>query len=457
MNIRKRLTLQFTLIVSSIISIFAITIYSFSLNYRNEEFFYRIKSTAINTAKLYFDFNKIDRFSELEINEYTQTTFQDKQTYLFDSNEKPIFSFPITDSIPLNTKEIIKTVKTSGSYSKTTKTKHTIAFSLVHQNQKYFIIASANDIDGNLTLKHLKFILIIGFCILIAITSILGYFFAYKALHPIQKIVHQAKSISAENLSQRIAVGTENDEIFHLAITFNEMLNRLENAFELQKHFVANVSHELRTPLTSITGQLEVNLMNTRTVDEHKETITSILYDIKILNQLVNNLLYLTETKLDKSNIPMTNIRVDELLFLAKILEVKKHKDYTIDFNFTELPEEENQLTVAGNEQLLSVVFLNLIDNACKYSPNNSVIIGLKSVGKTIEISFTDNGIGIPKSDFENIFLPFQRANNSKDFKGHGIGLSLVKNIIEIHCGTISVDSIEGKGSTFTITLHHYA
>lgn len=456
MNIRKRLTVQFTLIVSSIIILFAITIYSFSANYRNEDFFNRIKSTAINTSKLYFDFNKVDSFNEHKINEYTQTTFQDKQTFLFDSNRTLIFSFPKTDSFPANTKEIIENVDLTGSYSKTFKSKQIIAFTFIHDKKEYYVIASANDIEGNLTLKHLKFILITGLGILIAMTSLLGYLFAYKALSPIQKIVQQAKSISAENLSQRIAVGTENDEIFHLAITFNEMLNRLENAFELQKHFVANVSHELRTPLTSITGQLEVNLMNTRTVDEHKETITSILYDIKILNQLVNNLLYLTETKLDKSNIPMTNIRVDELLFLAKILEVKKHKDYTIDFNFTELPEEENQLTVVGNEQLLSVVFLNLIDNACKYSPNNSVVIGLKSVNETIKISFTDNGIGIPKSDFENIFLPFQRASNSKDFKGHGIGLSLVKNIIEIHGGKISVDSIEGKGSTFTITLHHY-
>jgi signal transduction histidine kinase len=291
---------------------------------------------------------------------------------------------------------------------------------------------------------------------MIALTGISGYFFSYRALKPIQDIVKQANSISAENLSQRITIRKERDEIYDLSITFNEMLNRLENAFEMQKNFVANVSHELRTPLTSITGQLEVNLMNTRTIDEYKETITSILFDIKTLNQIVNNLLYLTETRLDKSNIPMTSLRVDELLYLAKILELKKHNNYTIDFNLSEFPEEESQLTILGNEQLLTVVFLNLLDNACKYSLDNKVTVSIKAINSSIVLTFIDTGIGIPETDLNVIFLPFHRGTNSKEIKGHGIGLSLVKNIIEIHGGSIAVNSIEGQGSTFTITLQNH-
>jgi signal transduction histidine kinase len=455
MNIRNRLTLQFTIIVSCIIFFFAITIFTISSNYRNTEFFYRIKKTAINTAKLYLDIRNSRRNKKLKVTDYTLTTFQQKETHLYDSVGKHIFSLPLGTPEPGNIKEIIEKVNQKDDYIVYTNAVQTIAFKFTQKNKTYYIQASAQDIEGMQILDNLRLILFFGLCIMIALTGISGYFFSYRALKPIQDIVSQATSISAENLSQRITVRKEKDEIYNLTITFNEMLNRLENAFEMQKHFVANVSHELRTPLTSITGQLEVNLMNTRTIDEYKETITSILFDIKTLNQIVNNLLYLTETRLDKSNIPIASVRIDELLYLAKILELKKHHKYTIDFNLSEFPEEESQLTILGNEQLLTVVFLNLIDNACKYSSDNKVTVSLKSINKTIEISFIDNGIGIPQSDLEIIFLPFQRASNSKEIKGHGIGLSLVKNIIEIHDGKIDVNSVEGNGSTFIVTLQN--
>jgi signal transduction histidine kinase len=251
----------------------------------------------------------------------------------------------------------------------------------------------------------------------------------------------------------RVNEGNGTDEIAQLAITFNKMLERLESAFEMQRSFVSNASHELRTPLTSITGQIEVSLMKPRTNEEYKSILESVLEDIKNMNALSNGLLDLAKASSDISAIALHNLRIDEILWETRAELIERKKDYKVAIKFSEPIEDEKELTILGNHHLLKIAMINLMDNACKFSPDKSVNVLLSAKGRYIVTEFIDNGMGIDTADMEKIFHPFFRSGNVKNIAGNGLGLSLSDKIIQIHRGKIAVDSRLHKGTTVTVCI----
>jgi signal transduction histidine kinase len=231
------------------------------------------------------------------------------------------------------------------------------------------------------------------------------------------------------------------------------MLERLETAFEMQRSFVSNASHELRTPLTSITGQIEVSLMKSRTNEEYESILESVLEDIKNLNALSNGLLDLAKASSDISAIALHPLRIDEILWQTRAELIERKKDYHISIKFDEPIEDENQITILGNDHLLKTALVNLMDNACKFSSDKSVEIFLSARDKCIIAVFYDKGIGIDSVDMEKIFHPFFRAKNARNITGNGLGLTLTDKIIRIHRGTISIESQLQKGTKVTVCI----
>jgi signal transduction histidine kinase len=266
-------------------------------------------------------------------------------------------------------------------------------------------------------------------------------------------VVKQVDKITIASLDMRVNEGNGTDEIAQLAITFNKMLVRLESAFEMQKSFVSNASHELRTPLTSITGQIEVSLMESNTQEEYEVILKSVLEDVKNLNSLSNGLLDLAKANSDISAIALRTLRFDEILWETRAELMGRKKNYNISIKFSEPIEDENEITVIGNDHLLKTAIVNLMDNACKFSPDKSVEIFLFVRDKYIVAEFVDNGIGIDAADMEKIFQPFYRAINAKPISGNGLGLSLTDKIIQIHRGTVSIESQLHKGTTVTVSI----
>jgi signal transduction histidine kinase len=315
------------------------------------------------------------------------------------------------------------------------------------------VIASAIDKYGLSKLNYLKWIIIIGFFTSIGLTVFLGRKFSNRALKPMSDVVKQVDKITIASLNTRVNVGNGTDEIAQLAITFNQMLERLESAFEMQRSFVSNASHELRTPLTSITGHIEVSLMKPRTQPEYEAILESVLVDIKNLNALSNGLLDLAKASSDISAIAIRTLRIDEILWETRAELLKRNKDYNISILFNEQIEDELELTVQGNDHLLKIAMINVMENACKYSADKSVTIVLSVVGKYVAAEFTDRGIGIDPAEIGQIFQPFFRASNGKNIAGNGLGLSLADKIIALHHGTISIVSELNKGTNVTISI----
>jgi signal transduction histidine kinase len=266
-------------------------------------------------------------------------------------------------------------------------------------------------------------------------------------------VVTQVDKINIASMDMRVNEGNGTDEIAQLAITFNKMLERLESAFEMQRSFVSNASHELRTPLTSITGQIEVSLMNPRTNEEYKAILESVLDDIKNLNALSNGLLDLAKASSDISAIALLPLRIDEIIWETRAELIERKKDYKISIKFSQPIDDENELIILGNHHLLKTAIVNLMDNACKFSSDKSAEIFLSVKNQNIVAEFKDKGMGIDPADMDKIFHPFFRANNAKNISGNGLGLTLTEKIIGIHRGKISIESQPQKGTKVIVSI----
>ncbi len=427
-------------------------IYFSSANFRQEDFFNRLRSKARSTAKLLLDADNIDpgRVSELEkdnpVNLYNEKiiiiNFLDDIIYSSDKEGEIKYSTNVIETVRL----LQRVTFNQGSYQ-VIGTLYTAKF------DRFVVIAAATDVAGHAFLLKLRIILLIVCIVSLFIFTVAGWLYSGRALKPISDMLKRVEDISITSLNLRVPVLHEKDEIGRLAMTFNNMLERLETSFGTQKVFISNASHELRTPLTSINGQLEVLLMKNRSAEEYREAVESILDDLRSLIELSNRLLLLARTNILNPLSQNKKIRIDEILWQAQEETMKFNKDFRINISINPSLTDSDQMLVDGDESLLKVAMSNIIDNACKYSPDKSVEINIRQSGKWIELLFTDKGIGIPESEIRKVFEPFYRSANALAYRGTGIGLQLVNQIIKSHKGEIKLSSKVGVGTEVVITL----
>lgn len=319
------------------------------------------------------------------------------------------------------------------------------------EEEKVIVVVAANDRRGKAQLENLKILLFAGLLLSVPLLYLFGRLSARHILKPIAGKIQKARRISASNLHLRLNVYNEKDEIGQLAIAFNEMLDRLETSFEMQRNFISNASHEIKNPLTAIIGETEVCLERRRNTEEYIDSLHNISREADRLDTLVNSLFSLATTGFEGSQLVQEETRLDEVLLEARLKADKAYPENQINIDFSDLPENPELLTINGNPNLLQIAFVNLIDNACKFSGNQEVSIKLSVSEKTIQLRIIDKGVGIPPQEINNIFQPFYRGRNARSFKGFGIGLSLTDKIIRLHRGQMAILSEEGKGTTIEI------
>lgn len=275
------------------------------------------------------------------------------------------------------------------------------------------------------------------------------YILVGKALKPVSDLNKSVKSIGEHNLSQRIENINTKDEIGDLAISFNNMLDRLEKSFLYRKSFAANAAHELKTPLTIIKSGVQVlKLDPSPTIEDYKENVDITEQSTQRLIQVVDDLLALASEEAEEffHNIELKKL-FEEIVDELQPLCIKKNTNIHLD-----ICNEK----IRGNQTLLYRVFFNLIENAVKFNDNNgTVTVGTSVHDEVMIITISDTGLGIPKESLPLIFEPFYRVDQSRtrQLGGSGLGLSIVKTIVEKHKGTISVNSIVNVGTTFEVNL----
>jgi len=455
MEIKKKLTYQFIAITAFILLFASLAIYfSFSQS-RREEFYDRLASKAKLVAQMLIEIDEIDTELLKKIEKNNPLSLPNEKIIIYDYQNEKIYSNDENNEL-LITVDLINEARLKEDIKIRQKPYEILGHFYTGQYDRIIVFTAATDIFGLNKLKRLRIILLIVFVPSLFIVFIAGRIFATRALSPISNIITQVDGISVTNLNERVNEGNGKDEIARLAKTFNMMLQRLETSFKIQKNFIANASHELRTPLTVLTGQLEVILMKARNNVEYQETLTSVLEDIKNLNQISNRLLILAHASSELTEADFSVIRLDDVLWQARNEILRRNKSYTININFDEKIDDEDNLIIYGNDLLIKTAICNLMDNACKYSENNKAEIYLNCLNEKLVMKFKDTGIGIPKEELKLVFHPFYRAKNVMNTRGHGIGLSLVEKIILQHKGEIDVRSEQGKGSVFTIYIPVY-
>jgi signal transduction histidine kinase len=220
----------------------------------------------------------------------------------------------------------------------------------------------------------------------------------------------------------------------------------------MEKRFISNASHELSTPLTSISSQLEVALLQDRPTNEYKKVLESVLKDAQDLHQLTRNLLEIAKAGTN-GDIALEKLRIDEILIRAHGDVIHQNTGYKIELDFPELPEDENECSVFGNTHLLNSAFRNIIENGCKYSPDNKTRVELLFNDPGIRIIFSNKSEFLPTEEIEKMFEPFYRGSNAGEKPGVGLGLTLTRRIIALHKGTLTVKSDPEKGTVFMVSL----
>ena len=283
-----------------------------------------------------------------------------------------------------------------------------------------------------------------------------GYFLSGRMLKPVDRVSSLAARISSTNLKERINYLGADDEIKRLADTFDSMLERLEGAFEAQKQFIQDASHELRTPIAIAQTNIEVTEMEEKvTAKEYKRLMEVLKLSLERMNMLSDNLLLLSEDEQDKSKWSI----IDMALLLKEVAEEASAKATAAGVSL-ELEPTSQEMLARGDAPYLKQAVINLVDNAIKYNqPTGRVKISTHTETYHFIIQVEDSGIGISPADQQRIFDRFYRVDKSRSrtHGGSGLGLSIMKKLVEDHGGIISVESTPGTGSTFRIILPKYS
>ena len=455
MKIRTRLTILFTVITATLFLVFTAILMISAKENREKEFYALLKKEAITKANLFFD-AKVDSKTLQDIYRNNRATLNEVEVAIYTNSFQLLYHDAVDIDVVKETRPMISEIKRKNEIQFYQKEWQVIGMKYKFQGKEYIITAAAYDGFGYLKLDNLLKTCSIVFIVSILLLYFAGRFFSKKAFEPVVKMTNKAKNISATNLDLRLDTNPAKDEISELAATFNTVLNRLENSFDSQKQFVSNISHELRTPLSAIITELELSTNKERNTDEYKVVISNALKDAKKLVKLSNSLLDLAKANYDPSEIAFRQVRIDEILLDAQLQVQKSDPNYNIAIHFENDFEDDDQITISGNEYLLKVAFVNLFENGCKFSQNKQSKVIITLLKEKIILQFVDNGIGISEEDLKDIFKPFYRGSNKVYADGNGIGLSLTQKIILLHKGTISIASDQKSGTVFTVELYHH-
>ncbi|MDU0369153.1 HAMP domain-containing sensor histidine kinase [Hymenobacter endophyticus] len=463
MSIRTRLTLQFVAILGVTLLLFSSAIYFFTQQARREAFSESLFARARIVAHVYLDgTRRSDEASRASYRLYLRQfyrTLPEEEVRVFDADNQVVFEEGLAGrvAIPL---ALLNAVREDGREI-LLEDDHRQTVGLLYRDAlrgDFVVVASSVDADSRQKLQDLLTVLTFGLLASFVIVGIGGWFFAGQALKPMQRIIQEVDSITASDLHRRLSQADGQDEVSLLAQRFNSLLNRLETAFAGQRTFVRDASHELRTPLAAIIGQLEVALLQQeRSQQEYRQVLQNTLDAARLLKDLTNGLLQIARASDDPSQVPRSLVRLDELLLQAHEEVHRRHPTCRIDLEFSESSEVPNRLpfAVLGNEALLLSAFLNILENACKFSAASAqpVVASLFCSRTRVRLTVRDQGMGMTEADRQQVFVPFFRAESVRTVPGHGIGLPLTAKIMELHEGEIRIESQLGQGTAVSLEL----
>jgi heavy metal sensor kinase len=452
-SVRTRLTLWYAGVLAVSLIAFALLVYYAAANVFYQRQDEALRSTAETVASAYMEEfeeeQSIAKANQVVLgelvfpNRYVEVTDRDGQVVAWSAN--------LTGRvIPIPAESLARARHQAISFAVVNNLRVAVVPLSAKKEVGFAVVAEPLSVIDE-GLRRLRSYFFAGVPLILLFASIGGYFLARKTLSPIALMNRQTQKITAENLSARLDVMNERDELGGLAATINDLLARLEDSFKEQQRFVADASHELRTPLAVLRGETEVALSQQRSADEYRASLALIKDEAERLSRIVEDLFILARQPLDRPRVGRQPVKLDRIVEecgrAAQVLAAQKHLKLTV--------VAKAGVSLQGDDELLQRMILNLLDNAVKYTPaGGEVLIELTAHNGDARITVLDNGIGIPAKDQPHVFDRFYRVDKARSrvMGGAGLGLSIARWVAEIHGGRVNVESGAG-GSVFTVEL----
>jgi heavy metal sensor kinase len=456
-SVRMRLTLWYAAVLAVALIAFALLVYSAAARGFYERQDESLRSTAATVASAYLE-ELAEQRSPAKASEVVlvELVFPNRYVAITDTEGQVIAQ---AGNLP-GQRLIVPAASLSEARQRGIGFKDSnglrVAISPVFQDQNkqpgFVVVAESLNVVSD-SLRSLRRSFYTGVPLILILASLGGYFLARKSLAPMALMNEQTRSITAGNLSARLDVANPRDEVGGLATTINDLLGRLENAFEEQQRLIADSSHELRTPVAVVRTEAEVALEQERETGEYRTSLALIRDEAERLSRIVEDLFILARQPLVSPALARESIRLNDLVRdcgrAAQVLAARKSLQF-------DAPGPLPELTVKGDDELLRRMLLNLLDNAVKYTPpGGEISLNLSAQNGDAKITVSDTGVGIPSEHQARVFDRFYRVDKARSRAegGAGLGLSIARWIVEAHGGTLSVESQVGSGSTFTVEL----
>ncbi|MBK8556307.1 MAG: HAMP domain-containing protein [Lewinellaceae bacterium] len=440
MSLRLRLALWFSIFVQILLSIVFVIIYLQSAEFRQDEFYERLQQKALTTQRLLLDVQGVDSALLRIIDRNTFTTLPKENVQVFLDNDQLVYSSE--DDPQMNTVDtlFLAAVRSNKDlqFTDPSTKKQSIGLLVENERVKSVVIASAYDLYGYRKLSNLRYVLIGTWMLSFFLSVLLAYLYVKEIVgRPLSALTVQVASIGEEDLSSRIMVPENQDELTLLAENFNALLERVEKAFEAQRNFLQYASHELRTPLANMLSETDNALSKERDAATYQQALLSLREEQTRLAELMNSLLMLTRSEDKNMGQRESATRIDEVLFYT-IEEVKTaFPEYNITLDFVHIPDNESDLAIQAVEPLLRSAFRNLLENGCRYASDNTVKILIESTKKSLLVQFVNKGAVLSEQEARVLFTPFFRGGNTTGKKGFGLGLVIARRILSMHSASL--------------------
>ncbi|SDP09470.1 Signal transduction histidine kinase [Mucilaginibacter sp. OK268] len=442
MNLKQRFSFIFSSLFSVLLATVTLTVYLLFAHFRQDEFSTLMAEKAQTTAKLLIEVKEIDYKMQKIIDSNSINKLYKENTQIYNEDYKLIYNSNDTLTVNLTHTDLDQ-IKKKRRIFKKDEQYDILGLYYNYAGKHYYIVVSAEDTYDNNKLNYLKYLLLGAFIISTAVVWLLSFSLSKKALQPLDNFRKRIQEITDSNLKVRLSEAKREDEINALAHSFNQMMDRIDNAYNRQKEFTGNASHELRTPVARVAAQVE-NLIQRPDLDNVIRTnLTSIFEDTFQLSEIISSLVALADINSSEHQFSFTGIRLDELVFSVVTDLSKVFPDFKLKFEIENNTGITTEPEIAGDETLLKIALLNLLKNAYIYSDNHALECLIRQGAQGVELLITNTG-EVPKiDDTKTLFTAFYRGSNIGNIAGSGIGLSIVKRVLEYHKARIIYNIVD--------------